>query len=261
MSPPTPSPPDLAGATVVITRPASTSAALARRIRALGGVPLSLPGLSLRARAAPELTLTLAGESFDGWIFVSPAAVRFAFRTAPALCISPSALVCAVGAGTQRALARRGIACITPETRSDSEGLLAHAGLADVAGRRFALVGAPGGRGLIAPALRARGATVDSIHVYERRAPRWTARTLDALRQARAPLVTLLSSGEALDNLAAHLPADLLARLRRQRLVVASERLAALAREQAFEHVYVAASALPADLLEAAGNALGGRDS
>ncbi|MEN6538749.1 MAG: uroporphyrinogen-III synthase, partial [Mizugakiibacter sp.] len=38
----------LAGATVAITRPAGSGGALARRVRALGGAPLLLPGLSLR---------------------------------------------------------------------------------------------------------------------------------------------------------------------------------------------------------------------
>lgn len=259
-----PNPPparDLAGATVVVTRPAATSTALLRRIRALGGMPLSLPGLALYARAAPELAAADAGDAFDGWVFVSPAAVRFAFRAAPALRIPAHALVCTVGAGTQRALARHGVASVAPQTRADSEGLLALADLGDVRGRRFALVGAPGGRNLIAPALRQRGATVAAIHVYERGVPRWMRRTLDALERAPVPLVTLVSSGEALENLVQHLPPASLQRLRDHRLVVASARLAALAGAHGFHRVHVAASALPADLLRAAGEALRSHDS
>lgn len=245
-----PSPP-LAGATLVVTRPASDAAALLRSIRALHGTPLPLPGLSLRASAAGAAQLR-AADRYHGWIFVSPAAVRFAFRAVPSLRPADGALICGVGAGTRRALARRGLAAVAPNERADSEGLLAVPELADVRGRRFALVGAPGGRELIATTLRARGAEVEPVHVYERMPPRWRARQLLALAQAPEPLITLLSSGEALSNLVARLPHEALQRLRRGALVVGSERLAASARANAFADVHVAASALPADLLNAA---------
>ena len=39
----------LRNVTVVITRPAGTAGPLARRVRKLGGIPVSVPGLSLRA--------------------------------------------------------------------------------------------------------------------------------------------------------------------------------------------------------------------
>jgi uroporphyrinogen-III synthase len=252
MNPPTaPPPPSLAGATLVVTRPAPDAAALVRPIRALHGRPLPLPGLSLRASDAGAAQLR-AADRYDGWIFVSPAAVRFAFRAAPSLRMADGALICCVGAGTRRALARRGLAAIAPDGRADSEGLLALPELVDVRGRRFALVGAPGGRDLIATTLRARGAEVEPVHVYERVPPRWTARQLRSLAQAAEPLITLVSSGEALSNLVARLPRDALQRLRSRALVVGSERLAALARANAFADVHVAASALPEDLLNAA---------
>ncbi|HEY7871172.1 MAG TPA: hypothetical protein VIC31_00450, partial [Rudaea sp.] len=42
----------LAGASVIVTRPAASAAPLRQRIRALGGVPIGLPGSVLRM--APE---------------------------------------------------------------------------------------------------------------------------------------------------------------------------------------------------------------
>lgn len=248
--------PTLDGATLVVTRPAATAAALVRRIRARHGTALSLPGLSLRAVTPTELVQANASERRDGWIFISPAAVRYAFRAAPSLHVADRALVCAVGAGTQRALARHGVTSLAPRDRADSEGLLALPELASVDGWRIGLVGAPGGRDLIAATLRARGAEVESIHVYRRAPPRLTRRHFDALAHAPDPLITLISSGEALAHLVDLLPADALARLRRQALVVSSARLAELARANAFEEVHVAASAMPADLLAAAQKAL-----
>lgn len=253
--------PRLTGFDVVITRPASSSGVLVRGVRALGGSPLRLPGLSLRARACPALAEANATAAFDSWIFVSPAAVRFAFRAAPGLSIPPQALVCCVGAGTARALARRGIASIAPHDRSDSEGLLARPELADVRGRRFALVGAPGGRDLITSTLRQRGARIEPIHVYERAAPRWQKPTLRALADARQPLLTLLSSADALRHLIERLPPDLLARLQRSPLVVASPRLVEIARAEGFDSPHAAASALAPDLLLAASRIAHGHDS
>ena len=258
----TPAAGGLAGATIVLTRPAGSASAFARCARRLGASALALPGLSLSV--APDVdvarTALRAASGCDDWIFISPAAVRFAFRIAPDL--KPGAArVFAVGAGTRRALGRYGLDALVPTTTSDSEGLLALPSLGAVRGRRIALVGAPGGRDLIAPELRRRGAPVEAIHVYHRAPPRLTRRHFDALDRAPEPWITLLSSGEALLNLVTLLPPDLLARLRRQALVVSSARLAALAREHAFTRITVAESATADAMFDAAQVALAARRS
>ncbi|MGN6520849.1 MAG: uroporphyrinogen-III synthase [Dokdonella sp.] len=238
----------LAGASIVVTRP--DGAALLRSARRLGAAALPLPGLALRA-----LPHARRHGAFDAWIFTSPAAVRFALRHAPGVPVPRRARVFAIGAGTRAALARHGVDARAPE-RGDSEGLLALPGLGAVRGWRVALVGAPGGRDLIAPALVSRGAQVEAIHVYRRVPPRLTRRHFDALAVAAEPLVTLLSSGEALANLVAALPPPLLARLRAQALVVSSHRLADAARAAGFDAITIAASAAPRDLLAAAAGVL-----
>lgn len=241
----------LDGRVVVITRPAGTGASLARRVRRLGGVPLLLPGLSLRAiepssPAAEALRLALAG---DVLVFTSPAAVRFAARLQPLL---TKALVLGVGQGTARALQRVGVQAVAPVHRQDSEGLLAHPALASIEGRRVALVGAPGGRGLLPRALAERGVQLQEIHVYHRVAPRWQRRQLAAARQLPVDARVLLSSAEALDQLCRGLPADVLAALQRAVLVASSERIADAARAAGFGRVVQAASALSDHLLDAA---------
>ncbi|HEU0276199.1 MAG TPA: uroporphyrinogen-III synthase, partial [Rhodanobacteraceae bacterium] len=72
----------LAGIFVAITRPAGTGGALARRVRALGGTPLLLPGSSLRTPldASVARTALRTALACDVAIFTSPAAVRFAHR-------------------------------------------------------------------------------------------------------------------------------------------------------------------------------------
>jgi len=249
----------LAGASVIVTRPAASAAPLRQRIRALGGVPIGLPGSVLRMApepAAMRAALT-AARAVDVAIFVSPAAVKFAFAVLPKLRFSRATQVCAVGAATARALHRRGIRNVTwPRERQDSEGLLALPELKKLRGRRVALIGAPGGRELLAQTLRERHARLTRIEIYRREAPRYSARQLAALEQAPAPLLLLVSSAEALDNLRAALPLHLFARLAAGEIVVSSERLAARARASLFANAHVAAGPAPADLLNAAGTAL-----
>ena len=249
----------LAGASVIVTRPAASAAPLRRRIRALGGVPIGLPGSVLRAapdRAVVRSALAAARDS-DAAIFVSPAAVKFAFDARPGLRFSRATRVCAVGAATARALHRRGIREVTwPNERQDSEGLLALPELQSLRGRRVVLFGAPGGRELLAQTLRERRARLTRIDTYLRAAPRYSARQFEALQRAPTPLLLLVSSADALANLCAALPLHLFARLAAGDIVVSSVRLAKLARASLFANVHVACGPAPADLLDAAGSVL-----
>lgn len=237
----------LAGRVVVITRPAGTATALSRRVRALGGQPLALPGLSLRgvedARAS-AIALRAALRD-DVLVFTSPAAVRFAAKLAP---LRTRAAVLAVGQGTARALRRHGIAAIAPP-RQDSEGLLEQPALRALRGRRVALIGAPGGRGLLREQFAARGAELRELHVYRRVAPRLLRRHVDAVAALPRSARVLLSSAEALDNLRQLLPPSAWARLCAATAVASSERLATAARAAGFARVRIAASAMGADLL------------
>lgn len=248
----------LAGATVVVTRPAGTARELRRRVLALGGRAVGLPGLSLRAPLDVDAARTDLGAArgADDWIFTSPAAVRFAFGLLPGLRIPRRTRVFAVGQGSARALARHGVAAIAPHTRQDADGLLELDALGAIRGRTIALATAPGGRGVIGPELLRRGARVRTLHVYLRAAPRLNRRHFRALDAAASPLFTLISSGEALANLVAALPVESLARLRRETLVVSSTRLRAIARRHGFATIALARSALPADLLAATAAAL-----
>lgn len=240
----------LRGQVVVITRPVGTAASLARQVRALGALPLLLPGLALRGAADRQalgagLRAALADELI---VFTSPAAVRHAAALLPLRTHAP---VLAVGQGTARALRRHGVVAVAP-ARQDSEGLLALAELQALEGRRVALIGAPGGRGLLREQLAARGARLRELHVYHRVPPRLDRRHVQALMQLPPSAQVLLSSAEALHNLQQGLPAPAWARLCAATAVVSSERLAMAARTAGFERVCVANSAGSADLLAAA---------
>lgn len=241
----------LCGRVVVITRPVGTAAALARRVRGLGGVPFLLPGLTLRGAADETaarkgLQAALRG---DVLVFTSPAAVRFAAALVP---LQTTVTVLAVGQGTARALRRHGVSMPLTPPRQDSEGLLEHPALQDLRGRCVGLIGAAGGRGLLRERITARGARLHELHVYQRVAPRLDRRHVDALLQLPPSAQVLLSSAEALHNLHRLLPAGAWARLCAATAVVSSERLATVACDSGFSRIVLATSALSADLLGAA---------
>jgi len=242
----------LGGCTVVITRPAGTGTELARQVRALGGVPLLLPGLSLRGIDEPAQARAQwrAAHGDDVLIFTSPAAVRYALALAPLQ--RGHAAVVAVGRGTARALRRHGIQAQSPHAREDSEGVLSLPALQQAHGRRVAVITAPGGRGLLQQQLLAQGAKLREVYVYQRTASRLNRRHAAAVLQLPPAACVLLSSAEAIGNLKRQLPPQAWVRLCRANAVVSSERIGAAAREAGFVHLYGAASAVQADLLAAA---------
>ena len=242
----------LAGCGLVITRPAGTGTALAKKVKALGGTPLLLPGLSLRGASDAQHARAQWREAQrdDVLIFTSPAAVHYALALAPL--DKTHGVAIAVGRSTARALQRHGITVQVPASRQDSEGVLALPSLQHPRGRRVALITAPGGRGLMQQQLAELGATVREVHVYQRTASRLTRRHEEAVRQLPAMACVLISSAEAMQNLKQQLSALAWERLCQATAVVSSERIEAAARAAGFLRTYRAASAVQADLLAAA---------
>ncbi|WP_202843634.1 uroporphyrinogen-III synthase [Luteimonas saliphila] len=238
---------------VISLRPVGNHAPMRRAAAAHGARVLALSPWRIEPRrdAAARAALREALRA-DIVLFTSPAAVRAATALQRLRARRGQAWL-AVGAGTASALHRAGVADVAAPERMDSEGLLALPALGTVRGRRVGLVTAPGGRDLIAPALAQRGARIFRAEVYTRIPVTPTPRALARLRSLDAPLCLALSSGEALRMTLDALPADLLPRLGRARVLAASERLAQLARTSGFADVRVAADARPRSLLAAAG--------
>lgn len=230
-------------------------AALVGALRAAGAEVAALPVLSLRAATEPgPLGARLqAAKAASAWLFVSPAAVRFAWRACPGLAFGRGTRVLAVGPGTRAALSRRGIAAHCPPIRHDSEGVLAMPELDAVAGT-VVMVKAPGGRTTLSDGLRARGLEVDEIGVYRRAPSRWDCRHRDrveALLAARPRALLLATSGEVLGALPG-LAGPAFAPLAQLPLLVSSARLAAIAGSLGFRDVEIAAGTSPAALVDGA---------
>jgi uroporphyrinogen-III synthase len=249
----------LAGCYVISTRPVGGHNAVRRAAARHGARVLALSPWKLARRDDDATRAALrAALAAPRVVATSPAAVAAARALQP-LRRRRGQQWLAVGAGTAAALRRAGIDDVVAPERMDSEGLLALPALRGVRGVDVGLLTAPGGRGAIVPALRRRGARVLRADVYERVPVAPSPRAVAALRALDAPAWLLAGSGEALAHLLRVLPDDAAAVLRRARIVVASERLAVLAREAGFARVVVAASARPADLVEAAARAAAAR--
>ncbi len=243
-------PQSLDGWYVISLRPLGQHAGLRRAAAARGARLLALSPLRIDARAdAATVAALQAALAAEVVVFTSQNAVRSAVALQPLHARRGQSWL-AVGAGTAAALRRAGIAGIAAPARMDSEGLLALPALHDA--RTVGLVTAPGGRDRLAPALRARGATVLRADGYARSTVAPSPRALARLRALDAPLLLALSSAEALASLLAAVPDDIRAILQRARVLAASERLADLARAQGFDDIAVAASARPRDLMFAA---------
>lgn len=187
----------LAGLGVLVTRPEAQAAGLSGRLFDLGATVYRLPALDIRAPADLSLRLQAVGpvDRYDWVVFVSANAVR---HGAALLNQTPTPALAAVGPATALALARAGHdVALTPADGYDSEHLLALPTLQSVHGQRILLVRGGQGRELLARTLRARGAEVVTVDVYERIAatplPGAVAATEAAWTSGHLGVVTLTS--------------------------------------------------------------------
>ena len=238
---------------LISLRPAGQHDTLRRAAARFGARTLAVSPWRLQTRdddtTRHALQHALAG---DLLIFTSPAAANAACALVAPEQLNAATQLIAVGEGTARALRRHGISKVQAPSRMDSEGLLALPALAELHGKQVALVTAPGGRGVIAAQVQARGAQLQRVDVYSRIPLPLPAATLGRLQALAGPAVLAVSSGEALEHVLPQLPTFLRERWQRQPLVVASERLATLARSHGFADIHLAAGPMPTQLAAAA---------
>jgi len=233
----------LAGRRIVVTRPAGQSAGLARLIREAGGEPVLFPALEILPPSDPAaLAAVLARlDEFDLAIFISRNAVDWGLRTL-GRAWPEQVRVAAVGAGTARALAERGIGgVIVPQgPQPDSEALLARPELADVRARRVLIFRGEGGREVLRETLVARGAEVEYAECYRRARPRADGAALAAAWARGEVDAATVNSAEALENLCALIGEAGVRAARATPLFVPHPRVAKAAVELGFARILVA---------------------
>ena len=161
----------LSGRTVAVTRARAQTSALARRLRELGAEVVQAPVIRIQPLADP-LATPLDLSPYDLICLTSPNGVAGLFERLAQSDRHPTdaralagARVAAIGPGTARALAEHGItADIVPE-RYVAESLVD--ALAQLPVRRALIARAREARDVLPDALRARGAEVDVLELYE----------------------------------------------------------------------------------------------
>lgn len=256
--------PPLAGLNIAVTRPREQAAQLAQRIAQAGGKVILFPLLEISPAADPETLRTLIARlhEFDLAVFISPNAVRYGMEAIRAANVTltpspasgggvresagegkvstlPAGLkIATVGQGSANALRKLGVQeIIAPQSRFDSEALLALPELQQVAGWRVIIFRGGGGRELLGDALKARGATVEYAECYQRSKPQQDTAAL----LAAAPHAIILTSSEALGYLWDMLDEPGRTRLSSVPLFVPHARIAEAAHELGWRDVTITA--------------------
>jgi uroporphyrinogen-III synthase len=235
----------LAHVHVLITRPVMPASRTAQRLAALGATPYVFPTTIIEAPldAAPLKAALKNIASYYAAIFVSPSAAEM---TIAPLGATPSQLpaslkVFAPGPGTAEELTLRGVSNpIIPESTFDSEGLLALDALSakNVKGKRIVIFRGNDGREVLRDELIKRGATVDAIGAYRRRAPNTPPTGLIELLKRKTVNAISAMSSDAINHLVAIVPPSDRATLLFDLTVYAShERIVATAKNAGFRNV------------------------
>jgi uroporphyrinogen-III synthase len=160
---------NLAGRTVVVTRPREQAAPLCAALAAHGAIPMVFP--TIEVRAVDNLsTLDRALDALEtyAWlVFTSVNGVRFFFERLDARRggkLTAGLRVAAVGPATARAIAQRGLT--VDAVPDEHRGARIAAALGELAGRRVLLPRAEIGREEVVAELLAQGAAVDDVPVY-----------------------------------------------------------------------------------------------
>ena len=163
----------LHGRKVIVTRARAQASGFARRLRELGAEALELPAIRIEPRldTAEVREAAAAIGVYELVCLTSPNGVRLLFEAMAAAGLDARALagatVAAIGPGTARALAERGVlADVVPE-RFVAEGLIEALAGFELGGQRVLLARAAEARDVLPEWLREQGAELDVVALYE----------------------------------------------------------------------------------------------
>ena len=195
----------LEGIGVLVTRPRTQAAELVSAIEQNGGTAFCFPVMDIAPLDQNSVTAEAnALPRPDIAIFISRNAVEYGLN------FTGGARIAVIGPATARAVRSAGrIVDIEPAGGYDSEHLLAEPAFQTIAGKQVRIIRGGKGRELLADELRARGAIVNYLSVYERRLPAVGPDMLDDIearwRQGDIAVITVMSV-QSLRNLIEMLP-------------------------------------------------------
>ena len=248
----------LQGLRVLITRPKERAQRFAEALANAGGEPVIFPAVDIQARERASVRSDLAGLAITEeplFIFVSGPAVTHGLQTVTEIFGEPGILrTAAVGPHSKALLQAAGCKdVLSPSAGGNgSDALLEVLERIDLGDRPAVILRGESGRENLAEVLRARGASVYMVSVYERAKPAADASAIEKrLIDGRIDVVTVTSAG-IYENLLSMLGEEARQCLRRTPLLVPSQRVVTIVREHGAEGgVIRAAGADDAALLAA----------
>jgi uroporphyrinogen III methyltransferase / synthase len=185
----------LRGRSVAVTRARAQASGLSRRLEELGASVVQTPTIRTREISDPTLP-PLDPASYDLICLTSANGVQFLFKRLAAGGRDARALagarIAAIGPGTAAALAQHGIVADVIPERFVAESLVE--ALSELEIERALIATASDARDVLPRALRARGAEVDVLALYETVAEPPSQRTLEQARTADYITFTSASS-------------------------------------------------------------------
>jgi uroporphyrinogen III methyltransferase / synthase len=188
----------LHGRRVVVTRARAQASGLAATLRELGAEVVELPAIRIEPRIDSDEVRAAATAIgvYELICLTSPNGVRLLFEAISEAGLDARALagatVAAIGPGTARALAERGVlADVVPE-RFVAEALVEALADVEVEKSRVLIARAADARNVLPDALRERGAEVDVVSLYETVREQPDAEAIEAAQSA--DYVTFTSS-------------------------------------------------------------------
>ncbi len=168
----------LSGRVIAITRPMGQAEEAGELIRAKGGVPYYIPAIEIKPLNKPEPMKKFIAELQEGTvdyvILMSTNGVKYLFSAAEDLKLTmqlreglAKTFVIAVGPKTAEAIKETGVHVDLVPQKYSGEGLLEALKDTDVAGKKIRMPRTSNAPPTLSQALKARGADVEEIYVYE----------------------------------------------------------------------------------------------
>ena len=228
----------LKGKGILVPRPAHQAQQIINKIELHGGVVFPFPVMEIvpPQDITPALTLFQHLNRFDIAIFISANAAKLGLEMMKREGTVPDTLkFAAVGMATARALETAGYSAdIIPESRFDSEGLLATPQLQNIGGKNILIIRGEGGREILANTLRERGGKVTYAEIYRRTIPDTDPSPVIDAWQTNKLHAAIVTSNQSLSNLIQMVGETGKSYLLKTPLILISERTREVAQESGF---------------------------
>ena len=237
---------------VVVTRPKPDHAGLIHALEQLGFNALHCPAFSLQAvdTGLNPQALSERIHAVDCLISVSPMASRQTLASIDCKTLA-QCIIIVPGQASALSFIEHGFNPIVPAKPGTSEAILDLPELQQVSGQTIALVAAADGRRLLAETLRARGAKVVRLELYQREPLQPTLSFLQLLNQAGLAnqSISMISSLKAFQLLFDRLNQVQRMRWLNSSFIVSSDRLREALQAAGAQRIQVAQSAANDDML------------